>query len=74
MSTPDPGEVKQIPSTFQKRTLWGAITGLSITAIGAITVGIVVLFATILSYLQPILVPLAVAGIIGELEGQVISK
>lgn len=73
MSTPDPGEVKQVPSTFQKRTLWGAITGLSITAIGAITVGIVVLFATILSYLQPILVPLAVAGIIAYLLDPIVT-
>ena len=73
MPTPETGEIKPIPSNFQKRTLWGAITGLSITLIGAITVGLVMLSATILSYLQPILVPLAVAGIIAYLLDPIVS-
>jgi len=66
-------EVKQVPSTFQKRSLWAALTGVSITVIGAVTVGLVLLVATILSYLQPILVPLAVAGIIAYLLDPVVS-
>ena len=69
----DSGEVKQVPSIFQRRTLWGAVTGLSISVIGAITVGIVILIATVLSYLQPILVPLAVAGIIAYLLDPIVS-
>jgi predicted PurR-regulated permease PerM len=73
MPTPETGEIKPIPSNFQKRMLWGAITGLSITLIGAITVGLVMLSATILSYLQPILVPLAVAGIIAYLLDPIVS-
>lgn len=64
---PDCPETKPVPSFFQKRTLWGAITALSIVVIGAIAVGLIVLSATVLSYLQPILVPLAVAGIIAYL-------
>lgn len=73
MPTSEPGEIKTIPSNFQKRMLWGAITGLSITLIGAITVGVVLLGGTILSYLQPILVPLAVAGIIAYLLDPIVS-
>jgi len=73
MPTPEPGEIKPIPSNFQRRTLWGAITGLSITLIGAIMVGLVMLSGTILSYLQPILVPLAVAGIIAYLLDPIVS-
>lgn len=72
-SVPDSGEAKQIPSVFQRRTFWGAVTGLSIAVIGAITVGLVILSATILSYLQPILVPLAVAGIIAYLLDPVVA-
>lgn len=47
--------------------MWTALTALSMVAIGAVAVGMVTLSATLLSYLQPILVPLAVAGIIAYL-------
>ena len=59
--TPEPPETKPIPSPFQRRTLWSAITALSIVVIGTIAVGFLLLSGTVLSYLQPILVPLAVA-------------
>ena len=58
---------KVIPTPFQKRTFWIAITALSIVAIGAVAIGMIYLGGTILSYLQPVLVPLAVAGIIAYL-------
>ncbi|MDF1739274.1 MAG: AI-2E family transporter [Verrucomicrobiales bacterium] len=58
---------KSIPSVFQRRTLWSAITAVSIVVIGAIAVGAVMLTGTVLSYLQVVLVPLAVAGIIAYL-------
>ena len=58
---------KTVPSQFQKKTLWSAITAFAIVVIGAIAVGFIFLGATVLSYLQPVLVPLAVAGIIAYL-------
>jgi len=66
-------EPKPVPSMFQRRTLWGAITALSIVVIGAIAVGFVMLTGTVLSYLQPILVPLAVAAIIAYLLEPIIA-
>ncbi len=66
-------ETRPIPSAFQKRTLWLAVTGVSIAVIGCIIAGAVMLSATVLSYLQPILVPLAVAGIIAYLLDPIIS-
>jgi predicted PurR-regulated permease PerM len=66
-------EPKTVPSLFQRRTLWGAITALSIVVIGAIAVGFVMLTGTVLSYLQPILVPLAVAAIIAYLLEPIIA-
>ncbi|MGJ8723070.1 MAG: AI-2E family transporter [Roseibacillus sp.] len=51
------------PNDFQKRTLWSAGTGLAIVLLGAILVGIIWLSGQVLGYLQPVLVPLAVAGI-----------
>lgn len=70
---PDLSESRPIPSAFQKRTLWVAVTGFSIVVIGCIIVGAVMLSATVLSYLQPVLVPLAVAGIIAYLLDPIIS-
>lgn len=51
------------PSDFQKRTLWSAATGLAIVLLAVILVGIIWIGGQVLSYLQPVLVPLAVAGI-----------
>lgn len=72
-TAPEPAEPKPVPSLFQRRTLWAAITALSIVVIGAIAVGFVVLSGTVLSYLQPILVPLAVAAIIAYLLEPIIA-
>jgi len=55
------------PTEFQRRTLWKAVTGLAIVILGALLVGLVWLTSNILGYLQPVLVPLAVAGIIAYL-------
>ncbi len=60
-------EVKPSPSTFQRRTWWIALTAVAMVAIGAVAVGLVMLSGLVLSYLQPILVPLAVAAIIAYL-------
>jgi len=72
-SESDSCETGTAPSLFQRRTLWSAITALSIVLIGTIAVGLVMLSATVLSFLQPILVPLAVAGIIAYLLEPVIG-
>lgn len=70
---PECPEAKPIPSTFQRRTMWSAITALSIVVIGTIAVGFIMLSGTVLSYLQPILVPLAVAAIIAYLLEPIIA-
>lgn len=68
-----PIEPKPVPSTFQRRAIWSALTALSIVAIGAVAVGLILLTGTVLSYLQPILVPLAVAGITAYLLEPVVA-
>ncbi len=52
------------PTEFQKRTLWNAATGVSIMVLGALIVGLILLIGRIFGFLQPVLVPLIVAGII----------
>jgi predicted PurR-regulated permease PerM len=62
------------PSPFQRKVLWGAVTGLSIVLIGAVAVFLIWLFMRVLVFLQPVLVPLAVAGIIAYLLEPLIRK
>lgn len=47
--------------------LWRAGTGLALVIIGTILVGLIWLSSSIFGYLQPVLVPLAVAGIVAYL-------
>ena len=55
------------PTLFQRKVLWGAVTGFSIVSIGAVAVFLIWLVMRVLVFLQPVLVPLAVAGIIAYL-------
>lgn len=52
------------PTPFQQKTLWNAATGVSILILGVLLVGLVWLTGQIFGFLQPVLIPLIVAGII----------
>jgi predicted PurR-regulated permease PerM len=54
----------QYPTPFQRKTLWNAATGLAILTIGILTVGFIWLLGRLFGFLQPVLIPLIVAGII----------
>lgn len=55
------------PTRFQQKTLWSAATGLAMLVLGSLLVGLVWLVGQIFGFLQPVLVPLVVAGIIAYL-------
>lgn len=59
--------VHNIPNAFQRHTLWTAITALSFTIIGSLVVGFVWLGTRVIAFLQPILIPFAVAGVLAYL-------
>lgn len=52
------------PTRFQQQTLWKAATGVSILILGALLVGLIWLVGYVFGFLQPVLIPLIVAGII----------
>ena len=52
------------PTRFQQKTLWNAVTGLSILILGVLFVGLIWLTGKLFGFLQPVLIPLIVAGII----------
>jgi predicted PurR-regulated permease PerM len=59
--------MKKIPTAFQRNALWTAITALSITLIGALVVGFIYLGSRVIAFLQPLLMPFAVAAVLAYL-------
>ena len=59
--------MKNLPTAFQRNALWTAVTALSLTLLGALAVGLIYLGTQVLGFLQPILVPFAVAGVLAYL-------
>ncbi len=55
------------PSEFQRKTLWRALTGIGIFTIGFLLVTVIWLGSQVLGYLQPVLIPIAVSGIVAYL-------
>lgn len=55
------------PTQYQKKILWRALTGVSLFIIAGLLVAFIWLVSQTLSYLQPVLIPVAVAGIIAYL-------
>ncbi len=52
-----------IPSAFQKRTCWCALSGLALVVLLALLCGAVWVFGKLFAFLEPVLLPLIVAGI-----------
>lgn len=68
MNTPD------YPTPSQRKTLWAALTAVSTVTIGAVFVGLIYLTSYVLAFLQPILIPFAVAGVMAYLLDPVVSR
>ncbi len=62
------------PTLWQRRTMWSALTALALATIGGIAVGLIWTAAQVISFLQPILIPFAVAGVLAYLLDPVVSK
>lgn len=61
------------PTRFQSRTIWRALTGISLLVIGLLIAGLIWLIGETIGYLQPVLVPLAVAGIVAYLLDPIVT-
>lgn len=62
------------PSSFHLRAFWTAVAALSVTVIIAIAVGFIYLGTQIIAFLQPILIPFAVAGVLAYLLEPLVAK
>ncbi len=64
----------EFPTPWQRKTFWVAISALSVVAIGAIGVGLVWIGSKVLGFLQPILIPFAVAAVMAYLLDPVVDR
>ena len=62
------------PTAFQRKALWSSLTGVALFVIGAIVVVILALTGRVLSFLSPVLIPLAVSAIMAFLLDPVVRK
>ena len=61
------------PTPWQQRTMWAALTAVALFAMGWLAVEMLVLLGRMLAYLQPLLVPVAVAAILAYLLDPVVE-
>jgi predicted PurR-regulated permease PerM len=61
------------PTPWQKRVVWNAITSLSLLVIASIVIFTLYVATQILAFLQPLLLPVAVAGVFAYLLEPVVS-
>ncbi len=64
----------EFPTPWQRKTLWTAATAFAIAAIGAIAIAFLWLVSRVLGFLQPILIPFAVAGVLAYLLDPVVER
>jgi predicted PurR-regulated permease PerM len=64
----------EYPTAWQRKTLWSAASALAVVIIGAIAVGLIWLTSRVLGFLQPILIPFAVAGVLAYLLDPVVER
>ncbi len=68
--TPSP----EFPTDWQKKVIWRALAALSIASIFAVSVGFLYVFSKVMAFMQPILVPFAVAGVLAYLLEPVVMR
>lgn len=61
------------PSPYQKKIIWKALTGLAILVIALLLITLICVTSMSLSYLQPVLLPVAIAGVIAYLLEPIVS-
>jgi len=64
----------EYPTPWQRKTMWTALATVAVAAIIAIAVTFIYLFSQVMGYLQPILVPFAIAGVLAYLLEPVVAR
>src|SRR5947209_8365638 len=64
----------QYPTAWQQKTMWAALTAMFIVFLAVIVASVVWLAANLISFLQPILVPVAIAAILAYLLDPLVTR
>src|SRR5438067_2884446 len=64
----------QYPTVWQKKMMWAALTALFIVLLAVIVASAVWLVANLISFLQPILIPVAIAAILAYLLDPLVTR
>src|SRR6266700_7091754 len=66
--------MKAYPTPWQKRTMWAALTALFVVLLIVIAGAVVYVGANLISFLQPILIPVAIAAILAYLFDPLVTE
>ncbi len=66
--------MRNIPSAFQLNTLWTTITAVCFAVLAYLLVKLIFLITDIISFLQPLLIPFAIAGVLAYLLEPVVAR
>ena len=66
--------MRNLPTSFHLSALWTAVAALSVTVTIAIVVGFIYLGTQIIAFLQPILIPFALAGVLAYLLEPIVAR
>ncbi|MEQ1850655.1 MAG: AI-2E family transporter, partial [Chthoniobacteraceae bacterium] len=64
----------EFPTPWQRKTIWTALATVAVATILALSVGFIYLFSQVMAFLQPILVPFAIAGVLAYLLEPVVAR
>ncbi len=68
------GGLLRFPTPWQRKTMWTALAAVSVAATIALVVGFIYIFSQVMAFLQPILVPFAIAGVLAYLLEPVVAR
>jgi predicted PurR-regulated permease PerM len=66
--------MSKYPTPWQKKTMWAALTALFVVLLVVVAGGVVWVGANIISFLQPILIPVAIAAILAYLLDPLVTR
>jgi predicted PurR-regulated permease PerM len=64
----------EYPTPWQRKTMWTALATVAVATILALSVTFIYLFSQVMAFLQPILVPFAIAGVLAYLLEPIVAK
>ncbi len=64
----------EFPTPWQRKTMWTALAAVSVAATLTLAVGFIYVVSHVMAYLQPILVPFAIAGVLAYLLEPLVAR